>query len=115
MEDPAMSWMYINGSAKASAALLDPLVLSPFDGHNSPPSGRPDKTLSFVVNQTDIVTWVIDRAPFSEPKVPIIYGENSSGWNSNTTIHLPINSTIDIILSVSNRSLDTVRSTFCPI
>ncbi|KAF5712261.1 Cupredoxin [Fusarium mundagurra] len=106
MEDPAMSWMYINGSAKADAALLAPSALSPFGGHNSPPSGRPDKTLSFVVNQTDIVTWVIDRAPFSEPDVPIIYGQNSSGWNSNTTIHLPINSTIDIILSISNQSLD---------
>ncbi|KAF5579807.1 Cupredoxin [Fusarium pseudocircinatum] len=106
MEDPAKSWIYINGSAKADAVLLDPSALSPFDGHDSPPSGRPDKTLYFVVNQTDIVTWVIDRAPFSEPDVPIIYGENSSGWNSNTTIHLPINSTIDIILSISNQSLD---------
>ncbi|TVY74179.1 Laccase-1 [Fusarium oxysporum f. sp. cubense] len=106
IEDPAKSWMYINGSAKADAALLDPSALSPFDGHNSPPSGRPDKALSFVVSQTDIVTWVIDRAPFSEPDVPIIYGENSSGWNSNTTMHLPINSTIDIIMSISNQSMD---------
>lgn len=114
MEDPAKSWMYINGSAKADAALLDPSALSPFDGHNSPPSGRPDKALSFVVSQTDIVTWVIDRAPFSEPDVPIIYGENSSGWNSNTTMHLPINSTIDIIMSISNQSMDMVRSTLCP-
>ncbi|EXL89950.1 Cupredoxin [Fusarium oxysporum II5] len=93
-------------SYNADAALLDPSALSPFDGHNSPPSGRPDKALSFVVSQTDIVTWVIDRAPFSEPDVPIIYGENSSGWNSNTTMHLPINSTIDIIMSISNQSMD---------
>ncbi|ENH68238.1 Laccase-1 [Fusarium oxysporum f. sp. cubense race 1] len=55
IEDPAKSWMYINGSAKADAALLDPSALSPFDGHNSPPSGRPDKALSFVVSQTDIM------------------------------------------------------------
>ncbi|EWZ79220.1 hypothetical protein FOCG_18256 [Fusarium oxysporum f. sp. radicis-lycopersici 26381] len=106
MEDPAKSWMYINGSAKADVALLDPSALSPFDSDNSPPSGRPDKALSFEVSQTGIVTWVIDRAPFSEPDVPIIYGENSSGWNSNTTIHLPINSTIDIIMSISNKSMD---------
>ncbi|KAL5603357.1 hypothetical protein FOBRF1_010890 [Fusarium oxysporum] len=106
IEDPAKSWMYINGSAKADTALLDPSALSPFDGHNSPPSGRPDKALSFVVSQTDIMTWVIDRAPFSEPEVPIIYGENSSGWKSNTTMHLPINSTIDIIMRISNQSMD---------
>ncbi|KAL9567382.1 hypothetical protein ACKAV7_008457 [Fusarium commune] len=110
MEDPAKSWMYINGSAKADAALLDPSALSAFDGHNSPPSGRPDKTLSFVVSQTDIVTWVIDRAPFSEPDVPIIYGENSSGWISSTTMHLPINSTIDIIMNISNQSMDVVMA-----
>ncbi|RSL98516.1 hypothetical protein CDV31_012583 [Fusarium ambrosium] len=106
LEDPAKSWMYINGSAKPDAALLNPSTLSPFDSDNSPPSGQSDRTLSFVVSQTDIVTWVIDRAPFSEPDVPIVYGEISSGWASNTTIHLPINSTIDIIMKISNQSMD---------
>ncbi|RMJ12506.1 hypothetical protein CDV36_007830 [Fusarium kuroshium] len=50
VEDPAKSWMYINGSAKADAALLDPLMLSPFDSDNSPPSGRSDRSLSFLIS-----------------------------------------------------------------
>lgn len=105
-----MTWMYINGSAKADAAQLDLSALSPFEDDNSPPSGPADETMSFVVNQTDVVTWVIDRAPFTEPDVPVVYGEISSGWNSNTTMHLPFNSTIDIIMSISNQSMDVVRS-----
>jgi hypothetical protein len=110
MEEPTEPWIYINGSAKADAVLLDPSVLSPLHDDNSPPSGRADKALTFTVNQTDIVTWVIDSAPFKEPDVPIVYGEISSGWDSNTTIHVPINSTIDIIITISNQSMDMVRS-----
>ena len=110
MDDPAKDWMFVNGSVKAGATRLKPQELSPFEkANNTPPTGPADKTMSFVINQTDIVTWVIDRAPFKEPDIPIIYGEISSGWNSNTTMHLPLNSTIDIILNISNRSMDTVR------
>ncbi|KEY70045.1 hypothetical protein S7711_09871 [Stachybotrys chartarum IBT 7711] len=108
MQDPAMTWMYINGSAKADAAKLDLSVLSPYEDNNSPPPGPADKTISFAINQTDIVTWVIDRAPFTEPEIPVIYGEISSGWNSNTTMHLPFNSTIDIIMNISNHSMDVM-------
>ncbi|KAH7239745.1 Cupredoxin [Fusarium solani] len=108
MENPPEPWMYINGSAKADAALLDPSALSPFENGTAPPSGASNKSLSFTVSQTDVVTWVIDRAPFMEPDIPLIYGENSSGWDANTTIHLPINSTIDIIMRISNKSMDTM-------
>ncbi|KAI8711484.1 hypothetical protein NCS52_01412000 [Fusarium sp. LHS14.1] len=108
MDNPAEPWMYINGSAKADAALLDPSALSPFDNDTAPPSGESHKSLSFAVSQTDFVTWVIDRAPFMEPDIPIIYGGNSSGWDANTTIHLPINSTIDIIMRISSKSMDTM-------
>ncbi|KAL6355451.1 hypothetical protein LRP88_11040 [Fusarium phalaenopsidis] len=108
MENPPEPWMYINGSAKADAALLDPSALSPFENDTAPPSGASNKSLSFTVSQTDVVTWVIDRAPFMEPDIPLIYGENSSGWDANTTIHLPINSTIDIIMRISNESMDTM-------
>lgn len=101
----------MNGSATADATLLDISALSPFDKNNSPPSGPADKTMFLIVNQTDVVTWVIDREPFTEPSVPIVYGDISSGWNSNTTRHLPLNSTIDIIMSISNQSMDTVRQT----
>lgn len=106
--DAAASWMFINGSAKVDVALLDPQTISPFEESISPPSGDANKTLSFAINQTDIATWVIDDSPFREPSTPIIYGEASSGWNSSTTIHLPLNSTIDVILNISNRSMDTV-------
>merc|ERR1712169_4662 len=99
-------WMYVNGSAKSDAALLDASALSPFEDDLSPPPGPADKTLSFTVNQTDVVSWVIDRAPFEEPSIPIIYGNISSGWDSITTTHLPINSTIDIAMDISDQSLD---------
>lgn len=107
-EDSAMTWMYINGSAKADASILDPQALSPFEDNMSPPSGPADKTLSFLINQTDITTWVVDRFPFSEPKIPIVYGDVSGGWKANTTIHVPLNATIDIIMNIDNKSLDVV-------
>ena len=110
MDDATKDWMFVNGSAKVGATRLDPQDLSPFEkANNDPPVGPADKSLSFVIDQTDIVTWEIDRAPFREPDIPVIYGEVSSGWNSSTTMHLPLNSTIDIILNSSNRSMDTVR------
>lgn len=110
MEDLAMPWMFVNGSAKEDASVLDPAALAPFEDGASPPAGQADRTLSFLINQTDTTTWVVDRSPFTEPKVPIIYGDDSDGWRSNTTIHLPLNSTIDIIMRISNQSLDVVRS-----
>lgn len=109
MENVPSDWMYVNGSAKSGAALLDASALSPFENNLSPPQGPADKTLSFVVNQTDVVTWVIDRAPFEEPSIPIVYGNISSGWNSVTTRQVPSNSTVDILMNISNQTLDKVR------
>lgn len=60
-----------------------------------PPPGQADNTMSLMISQTDVVTWVTDGAPFTEPIVPLIYGEISTGWNSNTTKHLPFHSTVD--------------------
>jgi hypothetical protein len=106
-DDPAMVWMLANGSTKAGAPLLDPRLLSPFES-TSPSSGAADQTHVFSINQTDVTTWVVDRAPFQEPKVPIIYGAGSGGWQANTTVHMPSNSVIDIIMNVANDSMDTV-------
>ncbi|KAG9250362.1 multicopper oxidase-domain-containing protein [Emericellopsis atlantica] len=106
VEDLVSDSMYVNGSAKSGAALLDALALTPFENNLSPPSGLADKTLSFMVNQTDILSWVIDRAPFEEPSIPIIYGNISLGWDSVTTRYLPINLTIDIVMGILNQSLD---------
>merc|ERR1712000_93630 len=105
-KDPPSSWMYINGTAKADAKLLNLSALAPFEKKKSPPPGPADRTLSLIVNQTDVVTWAIDRVPYKEPDVPIVYGDISDGWNSNTPRHLPINSTIDIIMGISNKSMD---------
>ncbi|KAG9650909.1 hypothetical protein KCU64_g8903, partial [Aureobasidium melanogenum] len=106
MEDPAMTWTYINGSAKADDSVLRSQALSPFEDNYSPPAGPADQTISLAINQTDIVTWMVAPAPFTEPKVPIIYGDVSDGWESNTTMHLPLNSTIDIVMRISNQSMD---------
>jgi hypothetical protein len=101
------SWMFTNGSAKHGNTTLVEAKLSPFEG-NRPPSKAADVTRLFEVNQTDIVTWVVDRHPYSEAKVPIIYGNASDSWQANTTLHMPSNSTVDIVMSIANGSMDTV-------
>lgn len=99
--------MWTNGSAKQSGTELVERKLSPFEG-NKPPSKAADLTRVFEINQTDIVTWVVDRYAYSEAKIPIIYGTMSDGWQANTTLHMPSNSTVDIVMSVANGSMDTV-------
>ncbi|KAF4469744.1 hypothetical protein FALBO_3355 [Fusarium albosuccineum] len=108
MQDPSMTWTYINGSAKSDASVVKPEKLTPFEDDASPPGGAAYRTLNFSINQTDVTTWVVNKAPFAEPSVPIVYGDASAGWQSNTTIHLPINSTIDIIMNISNKSMDVM-------
>lgn len=105
--DPASAWMLTNGSATASTATLDPSLLSPFDG-NAPPNTAADLTKLFAISQTGIVTWVVDSYPYAESTTPILFGNSSDGWQANTTVHLPFNSTIDIIMTVANDSMDTM-------
>ncbi|GJN69363.1 hypothetical protein PLICBS_003411 [Purpureocillium lilacinum] len=105
-EGDAVAWMRINGSAIDGATVLDAPDLSPFDADVSPPPGPAGTTLSFQVNQTDTTVWALNGQPFEEPDTAIIHGERSSGWTANTTYHLPSNTTVDIILHVSNRSMD---------
>ncbi len=102
--------MLTNGSAKLNASELDVMLLAAFDG-NIPPSTPADRTLSFMINQTDVVTWVVDGSPYLEPERPILYGNASDGWNANTTYHLPLNSTVDIIMNIANDSMDVVSNT----
>lgn len=99
--------MMTNGSAKRDVSVLNPSLLSPFDG-NKPPAKMADVTKIFAINQTGIVEWVVDRYPYSEPTTPILFGNRSEAWQANTTIHVPFNSTIDIIMIVANGSMDTV-------
>lgn len=102
-------WMLTNGSAKSSSFTLDTQLLAPLDG-NTPPSDAADVTRSFAINQTDVTTWVVDGYAYSEPEKPIIYGNVSDGWGANTTLHMPFNATIDIIMRIANDSMDTVSS-----
>lgn len=106
-DDPASVWMLVNGSAKSNASTLDPALLRPSEIY-TPPSGTANVTKFFNINQTDIVTWVVDRNPYSEPTTPILDGGSSNGWNAETTIHLPSNSTIDIVMRIANDSMDVV-------
>ena len=102
-------WTLKNGSAVSGASTLDPLSLRPF-AKITPPLGKADVTKGFTINQTDIVTWVMDGHPYAEPSIPVVYGSSSDGWNASTTLHLPSNSTIDIIMVIANDSMDLVSS-----
>ncbi len=106
-DDPASVWTLKNGSAVSGASSLDPLTLYPF-AKISPPVGKADVTKVFAINQTGIVTWVMDGSSYTEASTPILYGKPSDGWNANTTLHLPLNSTVDIIMYVAKNSMDMV-------
>ncbi len=107
VDDATLTWMLVNGSAMLNASELDGQKLAPYEG-NVPPSGPSDVTQLFAIGQTDVVTWVINSQPFSEPQRPILYGNASDGWDAVTTLHMPSNSTIDLIMYVATDSMDTV-------
>ncbi|KAK9360812.1 conidial pigment biosynthesis oxidase PcArbB [Lipomyces starkeyi] len=107
LDDSAAVWMLTNGSAKLGSSELNDQLLAPFES-NMPPSAPADVTRFFTISQTDIVTWVVDGYPYSEPKMPIIYGNVSDAWTANTTLHMPFNSTVDIVMQIANDSIDTM-------
>lgn len=106
-DDSVSVWMLKNGSAIMDASTSDTALLHPFES-NSPPPGMADVTKVFNISQTGIVTWVMNRDPYTEAATPVLYGNSSDGWNANTTLHLPSNSTIDIIMAIADDSMDTV-------
>ncbi|KAK3115344.1 hypothetical protein LTR53_005429 [Teratosphaeriaceae sp. CCFEE 6253] len=106
--DPQSTWMLANGSAKLGQSTLNEQYLAPFD-RNTPPTDPADSTHVFTINQTDVVTWVVDKASYVEAKTPILLGNQSDGWNANTTLHMPYNSTIDIVMTIAQDSMDSVR------
>lgn len=108
MVDPSNVWMLTNGSAENEASMLNTELLSPFVSQ-SPPMGPADQTHIFAINQTGLTTWTLNGAPYTEAKVPILQGNSSEGWMADTTIHVPYNSTIDIIMRIAVTSMDTVR------
>jgi len=55
------------------------------------------------------VTWVVNKDPYAEAEIPLIYGNASDRWDASTTLHMPSNSSIDIVMNIANDSMDTVR------
>jgi L-ascorbate oxidase len=98
--------MSINGSAKAGAAALNESALSPFPANPPPPTA--DVTFRFLINQSEPTVWAINAQPFEDPIVPILFGNVSDGWTVNTTYFVPQNAVVDLIVSISNDSLDTM-------
>lgn len=94
-------------AAKSPAGMLDAQSLAPFE-QNPPPNAPATATKNFNISQTDIVVWVVNGYPYSEAKMPIVYGNNSDGWNANTTLHMPYQSTVDIVMRIASDSMDTV-------
>ncbi len=107
--DPAFIWMRTNGSAKTGAREVAETRLSPFEGNRPPSSKAADLTRQFTINQTGIVTWVVNKDPYAEAEIPLIYGNASDRWDASTTLHMPSNSSIDIVMNIANDSMDTVR------
>lgn len=109
MVDPSTTWMLTNGSTEDEASVLNPALLCPFVSH-SPPMDSADQTHTFTINETGLTTWTLNGSSYQEAKVPILQGNSSAGWMADTTIHMPYNSTIDIIMRIANTSIDMVRS-----
>ncbi|MCJ1246618.1 hypothetical protein MMC30_003827 [Trapelia coarctata] len=105
VQEASQTWMLVNGSAKQDVSTIDPASLSPFTS-DPPPSGAAAVAKMFSISQTGITTWVLDQSPYAEASRPILYGNASDGWNANTTIHLPYNATVDLIMMVANDSMD---------
>lgn len=107
LDDSDSVYMFLNGSAKPNTSLLDAQQLAPSEG-NAPPSGAADVTNSFKINQTDTTVWVVDGSPYKEASTPVIFGNASEGWNADTTLHMPSNATIDIIMNIAEDTKDMV-------
>merc|ERR1711939_122430 len=100
--------MLANSSARTAASTLRRQDLGPFDRIAPPIHNHNVVTKNLNVSQTGIATWVVDRYAYSEPKIPVLNGNISDGWNANTTLHLPFNATIDLIMRISPDSMDTM-------
>ena len=102
-------WMLTNGSAKNGVSGWESAKLAPF-ALVPPPDGAASVTRTFTINQTDPVIWVVDKVPYVESQIPVVFGNVSDGWNLSTTLHMPSNATVDIIMQISDQSMDTVSA-----
>lgn len=103
------TWMFTNGSAQGDASVLEVAKLAPFVP-NPPPSGAADAMKVFSVNQTEPTVWVLDKARYVEANAPVVYGNTSDGWDAPTTLHMPTNASVDIIMQIAEKSMDKVRN-----
>lgn len=99
--------MLLNSSTKPGQSTLNTSKLRPFD--SIMPPRYTNATFNFDISQTGSVAWVVDRYGYTEPNTPILYGNVSDGWNANTTLHMPFNSSIDLLMRISPDSMDMVR------
>lgn len=113
VDEPPAPWMLVNGSAMLDAVVLDDKALASFEDNTATP-GIADLTRYFAINLTEIVTWVVNGEPFSEPSRPIVYGSASDGWNASTTLFNSPNTTVDLIIKVANGSMDTGKLSRLP-
>ncbi|KAJ5335824.1 uncharacterized protein N7506_005760 [Penicillium brevicompactum] len=65
-------WMRTNGTAKSGARELAETQLSPFEGNRPPSSKAADLTRQFTINQTGIVTWVVNKDPYAEAEIRLM-------------------------------------------
>lgn len=110
IEAKAETWIHLNGSAKQNASTI-PLnsPLRPFEkALYTPPRGVANVTQKFSIAQTGITTWVMDKAPYYEAAIPILEGNVSDGWDLFTTKHFPRDAVVDLILEISNSSMDAM-------
>lgn len=104
-QDEPGRWTYVNGSAKTGVVELMPEMLEPFPG-NPPPQGAAGKFVRFDIAMTMPTVWQVANTTFVEPVVPVLYGNSSSGFNANYTVHVPANTTVDVLMQVSPESMD---------
>ena len=108
-EDDSEIWMLSNGSAANGATMLDPNIMLP--AHTMKSSallGHPaNVTFHFFIRQTGNSTWAVGTLPLGPTKTDD-QAHSLSSTNILESYHIPANATVDIILEVSNTSLNSM-------
>lgn len=106
--DIEAQYMLLNGTQRpndASIKTLQPAALSPFD-QTVLPAMTSNITKVFAISQTEMTSWIISNASYVESTVPVLFGETSTAWVANTTLHIPRHTWVDIIMTIDSASMD---------
>ena len=90
------TYLLMNGSAKACAVQLIPDSMAPF-GMPSPPASN--QTVFMDIMQTSSIGWVMTGSAYSGSTVPVLFGNTSTNYNQNFTIHIPYGNVVDVVLN----------------